>query len=364
MSLAGQADPIPESSTSSSTGGPVTGLPRPRTHRVRTYALRLAVAAAVVAPVALVGGTASAAPTPTAAQLQAQIQKTQHEAEVATEQYNGAREQLTSVNVRVAAAKARQARQQQLVAQARRAVGQIAAETYRQGDLASLSLFLGNDPDGMLAESGLLATLGDRRAAAISHLVVAQAQLKQDSADLFQQQSRLMKTEASAAAAKKAAQAKNSAAKAQLARLNAAQVAALARSSRGDVRVGLKCSEVSIQAPNAQVQKVLDFACSHLGDPYRYGATGPSSFDCSGFTLRSWQAGGVTLPRTAAEQAGAGTRVSVSSLRPGDLIFFYSPISHVGIYLGNGLMIHSPHTGDVVSIASARVNQIVAATRP
>ncbi len=364
MSLAGQADPIPDSSTQSGTADRVTGAPRPRSSRFRTYALRFAVVAAVIAPVAFVGGTASAAPTPTAAQLQAQIEKTQHQAEVATEQYNAVREQLASVNVRAAAAHARQGKQQQLVVQARHAIGEIAAETYRQGDLASLTLFLGNDPDGMLAESGLLATLGGRRAAAIAHLLEAQTQLKADSADLFQQQARLQKTEAAAEAAKKTAQALNSAAKAQLARLNAAQIAALERSSRGSVRVGTTCSDVSIQAPTAQVQKVINFACAHLGDPYRYGATGPSSFDCSGFTLRAWQAGGVTLPRTAAEQAGAGTRVSVSALRPGDLIFFYSPISHVGIYIGNGLMIHSPHTGDVVSIASARIGQIVAATRP
>jgi cell wall-associated NlpC family hydrolase len=108
---------------------------------------------------------------------------------------------------------------------------------------------------------------------------------------------------------------------------------------------------VGIVAPSERVADVLRFACAQLGDPYRWAGTGPDSWDCSGFTMGAWRAGGVGLPHSSRMQAGYGQRVSQGSLLPGDLVFFYSPISHVGIYIGNGMMIHAPSSGDVVKIA-------------
>lgn len=96
--------------------------------------------------------------------------------------------------------------------------------------------------------------------------------------------------------------------------------------------------------------EVVSIAMKYLGCPYRWGATGPSSFDCSGLTSFVYAQVGVRLPRTSRAQIGAGQRVSRANLQPGDLVFFGSPIHHVGIYVGGGKMIHSPHTGDVVSI--------------
>ncbi len=366
MSLAGRQDPISELEPPTAPGcdGAPGDTARRRGPRRIAYAVRATLVVAALIPVALLGGTASAAPTPTIAQLTAEINKSQQAAEQAAEKFNAAQELLHSVDVRLAAAKTRQASQQGVVDQARHSLGLIAAETYRNGDLASLSLLFSNDPDSLLAQSGLLTTLGDRQAAAVRRLLLAEQQLKSDSADLQGQQARLAKTAADLNAAKKAAQAKNSALKAQRARLTATQLAAVDSASRGSVRAGLTCKDISIQAPDARTQKVINYACAHIGDPYVYGATGPGTFDCSGLTLRAWQAAGVTLPRTAAEQAGAGSRVSLTSLRPGDLVFFYSPISHVGIYIGNGLMIHAPHTGAYVEIASARLSTAVAAARP
>jgi peptidoglycan DL-endopeptidase CwlO len=92
-------------------------------------------------------------------------------------------------------------------------------------------------------------------------------------------------------------------------------------------------------------------ARAELGKPYVYGAGGPGSFDCSGLTAFAYAAAGISLPHNAAAQYGYGTHVSQSQLQPGDLVFFYSPIGHVGIYIGNGLMIHAPTSGDVVKIS-------------
>jgi cell wall-associated NlpC family hydrolase len=93
-------------------------------------------------------------------------------------------------------------------------------------------------------------------------------------------------------------------------------------------------------------------ALSQLGKPYAWGAAGPDSYDCSGLTMWAWAHAGVSLPHQSAEQQGYGTPVSVGQLQPGDLVFFGSPAYHVGIYIGNGQMVHAPTTGDVVKITS------------
>jgi peptidoglycan DL-endopeptidase CwlO len=93
-------------------------------------------------------------------------------------------------------------------------------------------------------------------------------------------------------------------------------------------------------------------ARAQLGKPYAWGASGPDSFDCSGLTAWAWRAAGVSLPHNAAAQQGMGRSVSRGDLQPGDLVFFGSPAYHVGIYVGDGMMIHAPTTGDVVKMTS------------
>lgn len=109
-------------------------------------------------------------------------------------------------------------------------------------------------------------------------------------------------------------------------------------------------SEASAAAPGAKALKV---AASKKGAPYRYGATGPSRFDCSGLTLYSYKKAGKTLPRTAAGQYNKTKRVKAGNRSKGDLVFFYSGrnVYHVGIYAGGGKMWHSPKTGDVVRLS-------------
>ncbi len=91
-------------------------------------------------------------------------------------------------------------------------------------------------------------------------------------------------------------------------------------------------------------------ALAQLGKPYVYGAAGPSSFDCSGLTMYAWAAAGVSLSHASSVQSGQGVAVSISALQPGDLVFYYSPVSHVAMYIGNGQVIHAPHPGSSVEI--------------
>jgi hypothetical protein len=111
------------------------------------------------------------------------------------------------------------------------------------------------------------------------------------------------------------------------------------------------------------------WALAQLGDPYQWGAAGPDRFDCSGLTSSAYRAAGVTIPRVSRAQWGAGPHVAVDRLLPGDLIFYGdnpsnpASIHHVGMYIGNGLMVHAPHTGDVVRVASIWRESYVGATR-
>ena len=118
-------------------------------------------------------------------------------------------------------------------------------------------------------------------------------------------------------------------------------------------------------APNANVAAVLQAAYSVIGTPYQYGGSSPETgFDCSGFTMWAWSHAGVYLPHSSAAQYASLPQVAQSDLQPGDLVFFYSPISHVGIYVGGGSMIHSPQTGSVVSVVPIYWDSFAGAARP
>ena len=118
-------------------------------------------------------------------------------------------------------------------------------------------------------------------------------------------------------------------------------------------------------AVSGSVGAVMQAAYSVIGTPYQFGGASPETgFDCSGFTAWAWAHAGVYLPHSSAAQYASLPHVAQSDLQPGDLVFFYSPISHVGMYVGGGQMIHSPHTGSVVSVVPIYWDSFVGAARP
>jgi peptidoglycan DL-endopeptidase CwlO len=121
----------------------------------------------------------------------------------------------------------------------------------------------------------------------------------------------------------------------------------------------------SYPAPSGLAGAVISAALAQVGVPYRYASSSPGvAFDCSGLTHYAWAQAGVNLPRNSRAQSGVVTSVPVSQAQPGDLIFYYSPISHVGIYLGGGQLVHAPNTGKTVSVANVNWGKVVMVGRP
>ncbi len=108
----------------------------------------------------------------------------------------------------------------------------------------------------------------------------------------------------------------------------------------------------------------VSYAMAQVGDAYVYGASGPSAFDCSGLTSMAWAAAGVSLPHSSTAQYSAGPHIATSDLQPGDLVFYYSPISHVGMYIGNGMIVHAANPSSGVTTAPLNSMPYVGAVRP
>lgn len=147
--------------------------------------------------------------------------------------------------------------------------------------------------------------------------------------------------------------------------LNAGQRAAYQQQINPAVSSATVASFKVPPAPSKSAAQAVKFALVQVGKPYVFGAAGPDSYDCSGLTMAAWASAGVSLPHSAADQYNYGTHIAFSQLQPGDLMFFYSPIGHVTIYIGSGYMVSAPQTGENVSVIPATVfgSDFVGATR-
>jgi peptidoglycan DL-endopeptidase CwlO len=179
------------------------------------------------------------------------------------------------------------------------------------------------------------------------------------------------KSDAEAAAAKAAktvqsVQAKQADLKTQIADYQA-QFDALSAAQQQQVVTEVAGPELAppatVTATSDAAQKAVDTALAHVGEPYVWGAAGPHQFDCSGLTQYAYAAAGVTLPHSSLTQSTMGTPVARADLQPGDLVFFYSPVSHVGMYIGNGQMVHASTFGKPVVVTSVDMKGYVGARR-
>ncbi|MFI2202372.1 NlpC/P60 family protein [Streptomyces sp. NPDC020192] len=324
-------------------------------------------------------GTGHAEPQLTPAQVKAKVDTLYQQAEAATEKYDGAKEQADAAQRRLNALRDETARKQAKLNSARDALGSFATAQYRDGGFApAWQLALSNDPDRYLDDAAFAERAGDRQAAAVSQVREQLREIEQLRGAARVQLSSLRSRQAELSRRKKTITGTLDEARRLLARLTPQQRAQVtgddgngsARASRSaaDAREALAqagpgSGPGSVAAPDSRAAAAVAYAYAKLGSPYVWGATGPNAFDCSGLVQAAYRSAGISLPRTTYAQINAGRRVSRSELRPGDLVFFYSGVSHVGIYVGGGQMIHAPNPSAPVRLAPVDEMPFAGATR-
>ncbi|SEF61243.1 Cell wall-associated hydrolase, NlpC family [Actinacidiphila yanglinensis] len=321
--------------------------PKPAS-RMRVTVLTATAAAAV----ALSSQAANAAPAKESVKdAKSKVDALYSQAEQATQKYDAANEKLSSLQKDASNLQDQVARQQETLNKLRDSIGVIAASQYRSGGIdPSLQLFLSSNPDDYLAQASSLDQITSLQAGALTQLENAKQTLDQERAEATAKLAEVQSTRADLAKNKADAKAKLAKAQGVLNGLTAAQRAAMQQqdldaANRASSRVDLGNSK----AATALAQAAFNAAKTKIGDPYYYGATGPSQFDCSGLTSWAYAQAGASIPRTSEEQANAGTRIySASQLGVGDLVIFYGDYHHVGLYAGNGMVLHAPKPGAVV----------------
>ncbi|MCG7208190.1 C40 family peptidase [Streptomyces arenae] len=321
--------------------------------RARVTVLTSAAAAAV----ALSAQAADAAPSekPSKSEVKSRVDKLYEEAEQATEKFNGAKEKQQKLQKQISALQDSVARGQDELNELRDGIGAMATAQYRSGGLdPSLQLFLSADPDDYLDKASTLDQLSGQQVETLKKIQAKQRELAQERAEATGKLKDLAATRTELGQKKKEVQAKLAEAQKLLNSLTAAEKAALAaeqdrasRSSSARVDLGNDTSATGRAAAAFAAAK------TKIGTPYVYGATGPSSYDCSGLTSWAYAQAGVSIPRTSESQSAIGTRIySTSQLQVGDLVFFFNDLHHVGLYAGNGQILHAPRTGTVVRYES------------
>ncbi|MGW4563644.1 NlpC/P60 family protein [Streptomyces sp. NPDC004561] len=344
---------------------------RPLSGHTARAAVTLALAGAATATA--FDGTGHAEPQPTPAQVKAEVDTLYRQAETATQKYDGAKEQADAAQRRVNSLADQAARKEQKLNSARDALGSIAAAQYRDGGIdPAWQLALSSDPDRYLDDAAFAERAGDRQAAAVSQVRRQVQEVERLRGAARVELTSLRSRQAELRRQKKTITGKLEEARRLLARLtpqergqvSGAGGTAPDRASRSasDPRQALGQAG-SVAAPDSRASAALAYAYSKLGSPYVWGATGPDAFDCSGLVQAAYRSAGVSLPRTTYAQINAGRRVSRSELQPGDLVFFYSGVSHVGMYIGNGQMIHAPNPSAPVRVAPIDEMPFAGATR-
>ncbi len=333
------------------------------------------------------GVQAQAEPPLTVAEAKARIAQLETDASAIDQEYVEIDEQLKKGRAKLKLRRADVAAQSKRVEKLKFQVGQVALAQFQTRNLdTAAQLIVTSDTEGFLSQISTVEKVSENQNSVLQEYQQEQAALaaieltaKTDLAALAEQEKQLKALRT--ASDKKIAESKEVLAKltAEERRKIAAEERRAAADARAEAESGTRTTGTSTAGKNKEKKdddepapssggskgaRALAYARAQLGDPYRFAAAGPDAFDCSGLTSAAWASVGVSLPRSSRSQAGAGTSVSKSSLQPGDLVFFYSPVSHVALYAGNGQIIHAPRPGKSVEYTSMSYMPFASAKRP
>lgn len=331
-------------------------------HRRKTRKPRRALLAICTTAVTTTGtftfaSSVSADPEPSLEEVKKQVDDLYHEAEKAAERHNAAADELEDVERRVDRAESSLEKQQKKFDKALGGIANYAAQTYQSGSMdPTLRTLLADDPDEFLAEISVLDAYATQQDDALQHAAEQKLALGQVRLMADEERARLAEVEEELddeldhandklAEAEELLDGLEADERERLEELERERMAEAEETSRDEER------DLPDVEASGMAQAAVDYALAQVGDAYVYGASGPDAFDCSGLTSAAWAAAGVSLSRTSSSQYGDGTPVSSDALQPGDLVFYYSPISHVGIYIGDGQIVHAANPSTGVDIA-------------
>jgi cell wall-associated NlpC family hydrolase len=287
-----------------------------------------------------VSGAQTRNPSPSLNSLVAQAKQLTYQINALSEQYDGLRVQLSAA--RTAASKAQKAAAQDTAAlkTGRIAVAQLGAASYENaGYDPTLQLLTSADPQQFLSQASIMEQLDQEHGNRVTTLAAAQAADNRANEAAQQQIARVTALES-------AMNAKSQAIQAQINKVNSS---AMTQAMAIFDQTG-QYPNIAIPGGNGVGAVALRYALSKRGDPYIWGAAGPGEFDCSGLVMWAYAQEGISLPHYTGSQWNSGMHISRDQLQPGDLVFFFADISHVGLYLGNGLMVDAPSFGQTVQV--------------
>ncbi|MFF4155602.1 NlpC/P60 family protein [Streptomyces sp. NPDC001678] len=339
---------------------------------VLSAAMATAAAAFSAAP-ALARPGAPADDSKASGTVKAQLDQLYEQAERATEKFNAAGERADALRERVEQVADRVARGQEKVNRMRDALGLIATAQYRHGAVdPAIELILSSDPDGYLDKAATLDRVTGRQAEELRALLAAQRTLRQERQEAARTLAELEDSRRAVEQHKREVEDRLATARRLLNSLPDADRQEYARASRSGERSGgpLRAAALSSLGDVSEVVgsgrglAAVMAVRQAVGSPYAWGATGPGAFDCSGLMQWAYGRAGVGLPRTSQAQRNAGRHVSLSEARPGDLVIYRDDASHVGMYVGNGQVVHAPYPGARVRYDRADMMPISSVTRP
>jgi cell wall-associated NlpC family hydrolase len=326
--------------------------PARRSHRVRTGLL---IGATAALSITLLPGTASASPDAGSPQQAARlVADASHQLEIVTERVNSAQVLLGREKEAVAKADLQVAAAQRTLDSMAGQIRQLARSAYTGGgpDVSQLTVLMtSSSADQFVSQLGTLDAIAGHTNTVVVDVTRASKAAGAARAQAAAAASQAQQTLTQITAQQKVLQAKIADYRRQYAALTAPQRAVVAV-SEGAVPAPRTLYSAGAGSESAAARRAVSTALAQVGKPYVWGANGPNSFDCSGLTQYSWSAAGVALPHSSGAQSTMGTPVSRSQLQPGDLVFFYSPVSHVGMYIGNGQMVHAATSGEPVQVVS------------
>ncbi|HEY3872060.1 MAG TPA: NlpC/P60 family protein [Actinocrinis sp.] len=324
-----------------------------RAPKVTSRAAALSLVGVAAGAVALIPSTSQADPAPSLDQAKADVANLNAQMDKATDAYDAAETTYTTLQAKAAALQNDIAQEQQQLQALQSSMGLQAAAQYRSSGVSpSLQLALTASPDTYLTQASANNQAESLEALKLKMMAQDKAELKaeQDNANSAEAQAQSALNQASQS--KQQIQDELNQKQSVLDSLTAQQAAQITAGN------GTTSYSGTLPTPSGRAAAAVAYAEAAVGDPYVYGASGPDSFDCSGLTMASWAAAGVTIPRTSEDQYdNADGDISIfddaSQLEPGDLVFFEGvPPGHVAIYVGNDMIIHAPTTGQDVQYAS------------